>query len=116
MPIKVETIAQMLPAICRLHPDVVFLQVGSNNISHETQNGVQISNKIETLVNDILTRSPEHPASYYTSASYCSGTKGNIFHPPQSQTSAMPKCMRRMALSRPIVWIRSVESGGRVKG
>ena len=53
---KVETIAQMLPAICRLHPDVVFLQVGGNNISHESQNGVQISNKIETLVNDILTR------------------------------------------------------------
>ena len=51
---KVETIAHMLPAIGRLHPDVVFLQAGGNNISHVTQNGVQISNKIEALVNDIL--------------------------------------------------------------
>ena len=53
---KVETISHMLPAICRLHPDVLFLQIGGNNISHETQNGVHISTKIETLINYILTR------------------------------------------------------------
>ena len=46
----------MLPAICRLHPDVIFLQTGGNSISQETQNGVQIANKIETLVNEIFTR------------------------------------------------------------
>ena len=53
---KVETILHMLPQIGRLHPDVVFLQIGGNNISHESQNGIQISTTIETLVNDILTR------------------------------------------------------------
>ena len=53
---KVETISHMLPAICRLHPDVLFLQIGGKNISHETQNGVHISTKIETLINDILNR------------------------------------------------------------
>ena len=53
---KVETISHMLPAICRLHPGVVFLHIGGNNISHETQNGIHISTKIETLINDLLTR------------------------------------------------------------
>ena len=53
---KVETISHMLPTICMLHPYVLFLQIGGNIISYETQNGVHISTKIETLINDILTR------------------------------------------------------------
>ena len=39
---KVETISHMLPAICRLHPDVLFLQIGGGKRPTTGTNGNEL--------------------------------------------------------------------------
>ena len=51
---RVETVVSQ---ICRLEPDVIFMQIGGNNVASVSPNGVETALAIESLANEILDRS-----------------------------------------------------------
>ena len=54
---RVETVLKIVPQICRLEPDVIFMQIGGNHVSSVSPNGVETALAIESLANEILDRS-----------------------------------------------------------